>query len=341
MVSPYIFRAHDEKLLELVRNHATGNHFLVGPPGSGKSAALRQLTDMLIEKGVGFQLIPGLRSRDFLPPFARINVIDDLDAVAMSDGFNSELMTAVRNSAAGSLNIIALRNVHADSFARSLKPGGLIQVHDLTDEQIHSLVAKITDQNNSRIEQPPSALDIFRQQLGQISGWHPFAVDHLLTSAFEVGESQRYRLLSPNEDVSFIKPKLISLGKSVLAKVRSSELIVSELSPRQFEELVAELFVEDGYSVELTQETRDGGVDIFAWRRDVAGEFLTIVQCKKHSAKNPVRVGVIREVVGSLNIHEASAAAIFTTSYFTDPAKKEVERVENRCHGNVILETRV
>ena len=40
-----------------------------------------------------------------------------------------------------------------------------------------------------------------------------------------------------------------------------------ELKPRQFEELVAEIWDAFGFEVELTQQTRDGGKDILAIRK--------------------------------------------------------------------------
>lgn len=43
---------------------------------------------------------------------------------------------------------------------------------------------------------------------------------------------------------------------------RRPELLY-QLRPRQLEELMAELYEREGFEVELTPETRDGGVDLF------------------------------------------------------------------------------
>ena len=40
------------------------------------------------------------------------------------------------------------------------------------------------------------------------------------------------------------------------------------LPPRKFEELIASIFENNGFDVELTPETRDGGIDIIAVRND-------------------------------------------------------------------------
>ena len=44
--------------------------------------------------------------------------------------------------------------------------------------------------------------------------------------------------------------------------------LMRNLSPRKFEELVAELFSDMGYEVVLTPATRDGGFDFKAFRKE-------------------------------------------------------------------------
>ena len=46
------------------------------------------------------------------------------------------------------------------------------------------------------------------------------------------------------------------------------------MSPRGFEELVAEMLSRLGYEVTLTPASRDGGKDIYAARRDHLGTFV-------------------------------------------------------------------
>jgi restriction system protein len=41
------------------------------------------------------------------------------------------------------------------------------------------------------------------------------------------------------------------------------------LTPRQFEELIAEIFSQHQFSVDLTRRSRDGGGDIIAVRADL------------------------------------------------------------------------
>ena len=62
-----------------------------------------------------------------------------------------------------------------------------------------------------------------------------------------------------------------------------------------------------GYDVELTPQTRDGGKDIYAARRDDLGTFLYIVECKRYAPDNPVGVEVIRALHGVADIDRVTA----------------------------------
>jgi Restriction endonuclease len=96
---------------------------------------------------------------------------------------------------------------------------------------------------------------------------------------------------------------------------------VHALTARQFEEVVAELLHKRGYCVTLTPASRDGGVDIFAAKREALGSFLYVVECKRYSADNHVGVGLIRELLGVVTQHRATAGVLATTSFFTAGAK--------------------
>lgn len=97
---------------------------------------------------------------------------------------------------------------------------------------------------------------------------------------------------------------------------------VYELSPRQFEELVAGILTDLGYSVELTAQSADGGIDIFATQKSVIGESLLIVDCKRYAPNNRVGVEIVRSIFGICEQRRATMAMIATTSFFTKPAQE-------------------
>lgn len=93
-----------------------------------------------------------------------------------------------------------------------------------------------------------------------------------------------------------------------------------DLAPRSFEELVAELFRNRGYTVELTPRTRDGGLDIIAIERNDLGAALTLIECKRYSEENRVGVDIVRGLYGVVEQRRATRGIIATTSYFTRDA---------------------
>jgi cold shock CspA family protein len=99
-----------------------------------------------------------------------------------------------------------------------------------------------------------------------------------------------------------------------------------QLTSGDFEELIAELYHIDGYSIELMGPSNkaDGGVDIVVMKCDIGSlQFRMAVQCKRHKHTNRVSAAPIRALAGVLDRFHAHAGALVTTSDFTDPAKKE------------------
>lgn len=102
---------------------------------------------------------------------------------------------------------------------------------------------------------------------------------------------------------------------------RHPELLHS-LPPRKFEELVATIFKNNGFNVELTPETRDGGIDIVAVQKDgFGGSILNLVECKRYLPENKVGIGVVQRMFGVVEQHRATQGIIVTTSSFSRDAQ--------------------
>jgi restriction system protein len=127
----------------------------------------------------------------------------------------------------------------------------------------------------------------------------------------------------PSGDERLVRVELAASGINdvLLAELTKRPHLMHALSPRQFEELVAELYERSGFEVELTQASRDGGVDLYAFQKAPFGSFLTIVDCKRYRSDRPVQVGLIRQLYGTVMDTDASVGVIATTSYFTQGAK--------------------
>jgi len=81
--------------------------------------------------------------------------------------------------------------------------------------------------------------------------------------------------------ISVAKPIIISANEGMIAALKKQPKDIFTLSPRKYEELVAELMRDMGYEVTLTKATRDGGKDILASIRTEVGDLLCLVEAKR------------------------------------------------------------
>lgn len=117
-------------------------------------------------------------------------------------------------------------------------------------------------------------------------------------------------------------PKLvIGISEELIAKISRQPDILFNLTPRKFEELIAEIFSGFGYLVELTAQTRDGGRDIVAVKNEHDISVKLLIECKKYSPKRPVGVSLVRELYAVKALERASKAILATTSYFSADAR--------------------
>lgn len=179
---------------------------------------------------------------------------------------------------------------------------------------------------------------LFRPEQIPFVNWNWEDIANLLSG---VSRTIDYQLANEHLNESpIIQLDFSQISEQLTQLFLSNPNALNELSPRKFEELVAYLMEKHGYEVTLTQQSRDGGIDIFALKRDIFGSFLTIVDCKKYSASNPIGVGLVRTMYGTLNVENASHGMIATTSRFTKDAKDLAEEYKYQLslkdHADII-----
>jgi hypothetical protein len=109
-------------------------------------------------------------------------------------------------------------------------------------------------------------------------------------------------------------------------QLRADPNLLYSIDPRRFEELVAELLAGQGYQVQITPPTRDGGYDILAARKDPLGlETTTVVECKRYAPDRSVGISQVRELYGVKTFLGVSNAVLVTSSGFTKDANRFVE----------------
>lgn len=113
---------------------------------------------------------------------------------------------------------------------------------------------------------------------------------------------------------------ITEVSDTLLTQLRTSPENIHNITPREFEKLVARLLLDMGYQVWLTPEQKDGGRDILTISKQEVGTFLTLVECKKWRPDRPVPVEIVRAAYGVMQQQRASHALIVTTSRFTKDA---------------------
>jgi len=94
---------------------------------------------------------------------------------------------------------------------------------------------------------------------------------------------------------------------------------VRQLTWEQFEVLVKELLQAEGWSVNLTTQGADKGIDLIARR---SGQ-TKYVQVKHYHPDNKIGVTVIRQIIGASSRESNAKAMVVTASSFTKPALEE------------------
>jgi restriction system protein len=118
-------------------------------------------------------------------------------------------------------------------------------------------------------------------------------------------------------------PSYIQLAQDLLSQGRT----LCELHWRNFENLIGELLEGEGWTVKVTRQTRDGGIDLVAVRLDtVIGEIKSVWQAKKYGPANKVKLHEVRELSAIRDDQRATKAIMVTTSHLTKDAIEWVKR---------------
>jgi len=124
------------------------------------------------------------------------------------------------------------------------------------------------------------------------------------------------------EIATAVAPKIITAQSTLVDALKRRPEQIHSLSPRKFEELLADLLSDMGWDVELTQETRDGGKDILAYLNTELGRILCLVEAKHYRKDRKVGVELVRTLYGTLCDAKANSAMLVTSSSFSPDARE-------------------
>jgi hypothetical protein len=151
--------------------------------------------------------------------------------------------------------------------------------------------------------------------------------EQLLPEGLFRGELKRWEQARKQSGVSPEGRLLSSVAEELAVLCHLRPKFLDQLSPREFEKLIAAMFRNHGLFVELTAQTRDGGYDIVAASAPSLSEEPILVEVKHFAPHRPVGVGLVRALYGVKALHGASKAILATSSYVSPDAKREFTRV--------------
>lgn len=138
----------------------------------------------------------------------------------------------------------------------------------------------------------------------------------------------------------YVPALLVTTNFTLIEIIKRDPALIFGISPREFEELIAGIFNEQGFDVELTKQTRDGGRDIVAINKIMGVAEKWIIECKRYAPANKVSVEVVQRLYGVKMAEAANKAILATTSDFTRPArdfaKQHVWDLDLKAHHDIM-----
>ena len=330
------FRGRERELSELkylLTNDETPIVRVLAVPGMGKSRLVREFARANAEFFTGGFLAvhaqPGLsvgklvaRQDTFNHGGPSLLLIDDAEGLSQLDA--DQAITEVRSQLPNARIVLAAR---PNGNANGAWP--TVQMDGLSPRDFAFLEAKYGTDTNVDTTELFNALQgsPIVSQLLQSTHGSPSVLSKYLKNFKAHG-----LVTADGRPISELDQPRIEIiadvGESMIREIRKRPELIHQLNPRKFEEFVAELLRRNGFDVQLTPRSKDGGLDMFVREKNALGTFLYLVECKKYRPDRPVQVKVVRELFGTLYNQQANAGILVTTSQFTKGAKEFQQKHE-------------
>jgi restriction system protein len=308
---------------------------LHGAPGSGKTALARSFAELhgdhftggvvIVNAGGDARALPALVDQVARREPSLI-VLDEIDTVSVPSLQEQLADVSKRRPNARLLMTSRVKFLpRADVYAVETPPLPPDQVaallaraaHGVDEAQIAELVDRVAGNTLALRElslRIASGMPVERLLEVLQQGPAPTALDHAGQPLLPDAPGRKVFDLAVEE-----------FSDDLISHLADHQELMYELHPRRFEELVAELYRRRGFEATLTPSSGDEGVDVYVVRRDDLGMTLTVVQAKRYAPDHKIGAGLVRELVGTLDLQRASSAVLITTSYF-EPGARRVEQ---------------
>ena len=336
-----------QQLVSMIEKYPYGKFLISGIAGSGKTFLLNILGKVLEEAGkeIKYEVVSLYHARR-----QKYYETEEGNVVYLFDGLDEvynpkTVIETVKNSRCCYV-CTAQENIFDINFDYELKlkpltnQQALLFIHDYWGNNFsgQSVIEEIFKGINKENITPRILAERLQSRLKGIDEFFlDFESDvHQLYTYGEGLSLQHPKIIVPERKIikvpSEIKNDINVITRSLLDKVAFRPEILYEITPRQFEELVCELFERKGYNVRLTKQTRDGGKDIIILNNSILGDLMIYAECKRYSQKHPVNVGLVRELYGTIEADRATAGIMVTTSYFSKDARRFQEKIKGRMN---------
>ncbi len=322
---------------------------IVGPGGIGKTALVNEFLHQSSRRDLfwlsGYEtadldseldeFIGYLGSQDKYPAYSATVVVDGAEG---STKFSSYAMHLLDMRRTQSLIVTSRRPLGPFPIVDTLRLGGLSEKEGL------KLLSKITPRKIRTSE--------LRLLIDKIAG-HPLilvlvaqllntqTVEQILLQLDGNWNDLLFRLPTTDKKIiEVVAPQIVIANDAMIEMLKKKPQDLHRISPRKFEELIAELIHDMGWEVELTPQSKDGGKDILAVLKTDLGEFLCLVEAKHYHPNRPIQVGLVKQLFGTFVDHGANSAMLVTSSTFTKGAREFQSRHEYalslREYGDVV-----
>lgn len=128
----------------------------------------------------------------------------------------------------------------------------------------------------------------------------------------------------------------------LIAKILRAPNEVRNLTPRQFEEFIADTLTQLGFTdVVLTPRSRDGGKDVIASNKINGIPLVFYFECKKYADGNKVQLDTLRALLGTIahESNQVNKGVLVTTSTFTQGSREFIlseARLDGKDYDGVL-----
>lgn len=331
-------------ILDIVKKNPYGKIIITGASGSGKTFLLNVVGKILEEQGmrIRYETMAFSQGSRYLKEYDdTVCLIDDLDKI-----YRSKKILEHIKLGNGRYICTSLENRFDIDFDYE------IDLQPLSDEQsllliddylgtfgsgekrVIDIISKLDKQNLT----PRSIVNLLHNELkgNSLSGYFlDFEKDIHQLYTYKGGVSLQHPEIVVPEKKTIIVPMELKndinvITHSLVDRVALRPEILREITPRQFEEMVCELFERKGYRVQLTAQTRDGGKDLIVLNNSLLGDFVIYAECKKMAPNHPVNVGLVRQLYGTIEADRATAGIMITNSYFSRDARRFQQSIKTK-----------